>query len=170
MGYIKLDRKIMESFLWTDKPFAYGQAWVDLLMLANWKDTKELYQGQLRNRKRGTVSCSKKWLADRWGWDRKKVTKFLAILQRDEMVTTDGTTHGTTITIENWGKYQGQGTTNGTTDGTTDGQPLPSHSPAIPHTIRKEKKEKESIKKAEEERALDELRKQRDEVLKKWEA
>ena len=170
MGYIKLDRKIMESFLWTDKPFAYGQAWVDLLMLANWKELKELYNGALVQRRPGEIACSIEWLAKRWGWNRKKVMKFLDILESDEMVTQNRTTKGTTITVLNWAKYQTDGTTKGTANGTTVGQLRDNCGTTAGHTRRKEKKEKESIKKAEEERALDELRKQRDEVLKKWEA
>lgn len=158
MGYIKLDRKIMESFLWTDKPFAYGQAWVDLLMLANWKELKELYNGALVQRRPGEIACSIEWLAKRWGWNRKKVMKFLDILESDEMVTQNRTTKGTTITVLNWAKYQTDGTTKGTADGTTVGQLRDNCGTTAGHTIRKEKKEKESSKKGEEDKGLPTLK------------
>lgn len=142
-GYIKIHREITDSWLWKNKPFSFGQAWVDLLTIANWKDGKELYNGDLVSRQRGTVYASKKWLADRWGWDRKKVSKFISLLEADKMVATKTTTHGTTLTIENWDKWQNQGSTDGTTTSPTDGQPMDNHSPTTPHT--KERKESKSI-------------------------
>ena len=167
MGFIKLDRRIMSSWLWTDKPFSMGQAWIDLLLLANWKDARELYNGEIRERKRGTVACSKKWLAERWGWDRKKVSKFLSILEADKMVTTEGSTHGTTVHIENWDKYQLQGSTDGTTDDSTDAQPMRNHSAAAPHT-KEGKENKDGKKKAENDNRLEQIRKDRDRVVRRW--
>ena len=41
-GYIKLHRSLMDNPLWTEKPFSRGQAWVDLLMLANRKIARSL--------------------------------------------------------------------------------------------------------------------------------
>ena len=40
-GYIKLYRSIFNHWLWQDKPFSRGQAFVDLILLANYKDKKE---------------------------------------------------------------------------------------------------------------------------------
>jgi hypothetical protein len=34
-GWIKLHRKIVESPDWLSEPFTRGQAWVDLLLIAN---------------------------------------------------------------------------------------------------------------------------------------
>ena len=157
----------MESFLWTDKPFNRAAAWVDLLLLAVWKDSKEMYRGELVQRKAGEVNCSIEWLSDRWGWNRKTVMKFLDILEKEKMVTQTRTGKGTTLTLVNWAKYQGQGTTERTPERTPDW--TPERTPDWTH-YKKDKKAEESSNKAEEERALDELRKQRDEVLKKWEA
>lgn len=123
-GWVKLDRSIMEHWLWDDKPFSYGQAWMDLIMLANHADTKKVVNGAVTKFKAGTVNRSILSLSKRWGWDKKKAAKFLTILESDEMVTTKRTTHGTTITIVNYSKFQNQGSTKRTTDGSTDGQPL----------------------------------------------
>lgn len=149
-GYIKLDRGIMNHWLWEDKPYAKGQAWVDLLLLAVWKESKELYHGKLVQRKPGEVSCSIEWLAERWGWNRKKVMRFLDVLEVDEMVTQSRTPKGTTVTIVNWEKYQVGGTTVRTTDGTPVGQLRDNYGTTAGHTIRKDKKEKESSKNGEE--------------------
>lgn len=115
MGWIKLDRRILENPLWSDKPFARGQAWVDLLLLAN-HDTKEFLQnGRIVKGERGNVYRSVSWLALRWGWSRKKTRGFLEELQSAKMCSVLATTQGTTITIEKYTIYQGGGTTEGTT-------------------------------------------------------
>ena len=128
-GYIKLSRKLLENALWNEKPFSRAQAWVDLLMLANGKDSKVMNGDEVQVIKRGTVARSQKWLADRWGWDRKKVARFLRVLESDEMVTVNGATNGTTITIENYNKYQTRRTTDGITHGTTRAQHDVQHAP-----------------------------------------
>lgn len=161
-GFIKLHRSIASNWIWQDKPFAKGQAWVDLLILANWKDAKELYRGKLVYRKAGTIACSIEWLADRWGWDRKKVMRFLDVLEGDNMISQNRTTQGTTLTVENWAIYQTDGTTQGTTNGQQEGQQTGQR-----RDIQEERKrkEEEGLKKAEEGNALEELRRKRDEVI-----
>ena len=123
--FVKLNRNLQDHWIWTDEPFSKGQAWVDLIMLARWKDEKKLHRDKLVVRKRGEVNCSMRWLAERWQWDRRKVKRFLSLLESDGMITVECTTNDTTITIENYSVYQDRqtadGTTHGTTDGTTDG-------------------------------------------------
>ena len=126
MGYIKLHRQIQDCWIWdNDEPYSKGQAWIDLLLMANHSDNKMYYEGNLTIVCRGQFLTSIYKLAERWKWDRKKVSKFLKLLENDEMVTTNRTTHGTTITIVNWDKYQVQGSTNGTTKVPTDGLRVP---------------------------------------------
>lgn len=115
-GWIKLNRKMFDSWLWGDKPFSRGQAWIDLIGLANWKDVKVPYKGEMILCQRGDVNYSMSFLADRWGWSRKKVKSFLTLLEGDGMVTTNVTTNRTVITVENYSKYQDRGTTNVTTE------------------------------------------------------
>ena len=130
-NYFKVDRDIQNNWLWKDKPFSRGQAWIDLLLLATHTDHKTYYNGQVITRRRGEVHTSIQFLAERWGWSRNKVYRFVEILTTEKMVTSNGTTNGTVITIENYAFYQGDystgGTTNetplGTTDGTTVGHP-----------------------------------------------
>lgn len=115
MGYFKIDRKLFEHYLWQDKPFSKGQAWIDLIGLASFDDGRTMYQGRVINCTRGTVYRSLNYLSQRWGWSRKKTSAFIRALERDEMVTAKVTTHGTAITIENYGKFQDVGTAKGTT-------------------------------------------------------
>src|SRR5574344_1754785 len=115
-NFIFLNRCIQSNWLWEDKPFDKGRAWIDMLMLANWKDTKTPYKGEIITCKRGDVNLSITALSERWGWGRYKTKSFLNLLEADGMITQNCTTHRTTITIENYNKYQVSPTTNDTTN------------------------------------------------------
>lgn len=118
--FLPLSRKLMKHWLWEDKPFSKGQAWIDLLMLANYTEKKKPKNGEIITYKRGNVNFSMKQLADRWGWDRRTVKRFLDLLENDNMVSTDSTTHGTTITIVNYEVFNGSCTTECITNSTTN--------------------------------------------------
>lgn len=128
-GWASIHRSVQENFLWDDKPFAKGQAWIDLILLANHEDTKQLYQGKIVEFKRGTVNRSILSLAERWGWDRKKVRRFLKILELEKMATINATRHRTTITLVNYDFYQNIRSTNNPNNDSmttpTNGQPFP---------------------------------------------
>lgn len=147
MGFFKIDRDLLSHYLWKDTPFSKGQAWIDLIGLACYKDSTDMYKGQIIKCERGKVYKTFSYLSRRWGWSRKKVTSFIRALEGDGMVTTKVTTHGTTITIVNYGKFQGQGTTNGTTKDTTEEQPRNNRGSNDLRSIKKDK-EREEIKKA----------------------
>lgn len=116
-GYIKLHRQLQDCWLWKDEPFSRGQAWVDLLMLANHSEHKMQFNGNLITVGRGQIITSIMKLSERWKWSRNKTKHFIDVLESDGMVTTKGTTKGTTITIVNWDNFQLEGSTRGTTEG-----------------------------------------------------
>lgn len=142
-GWIKLHRQVQESWIWRDKPFSKSAAWVDLLLLASHKGEKFPCDGKIVEGKRGVVYRSILNLSERWGWDRKKTRRFLSELESDGMVCVNSTTHGTTIDIVNYDKFQELGSTDRTTDGTTTpqpmGQPLPTYK--NDKNIKKDKKD-----------------------------
>lgn len=121
-GWIKLNRSIQDHWLCKDEPFDKTHAWIDLLLLANYEDKKTAYKGDVITCKRGDVNLSLSALASRWKWSRPKVSRFIELLERDGMITTNVTTHRTTISIVNYGFYQGMGTTNVTTNVTANVQ------------------------------------------------
>lgn len=125
-GWFLLDRSIQDSWLWKDKPFNKSMAWIDLIMLANWEDKKMPYKGKVITCKRGDVNLSISELAKRWGWDRKTAKRFLKLLESDNMITLNATTHRTTVTIVNYDKYQHKGSTNSTAKSQQSGQQSPS--------------------------------------------
>ena len=126
-GYVKIYRKMCRHSLWVEERFSRGQAWLDLILLANHKD------GFIRKRgirvvvKRGEVAWSERELADRWKWSRGKVRRFLTELcsGNDPEIIPQTEPQNQNVTsrykIVNYDKYQGDGTTNSTASDTTNG-------------------------------------------------
>jgi len=46
-GWIRVYRSIQEHWLWQEKPFSKGQAWLDLLLSANHQDSKIIFDSNL---------------------------------------------------------------------------------------------------------------------------
>ena len=108
-GWIAIYRSILDNeFLWNDKPFARGQSWVDLLLLANHKTKKIFFDGRFIEVERGSMITSISKLAERWGWSRKKVTGFLNMLVDAEMLEYNvvGRKY-TVVKIVNYSRIQG---------------------------------------------------------------
>ena len=124
-GFIKLYRKIEDSTMWlnNEEPFDSRSAWVDLILMANHKDNSFLMGMQKINIKRGQKWTSSIKLSNRWGWNRRKVMKYLRLLETEGMIYLEVTNRGLLITIVNYGIYQdfskGERTAKGTADGTT---------------------------------------------------
>ena len=100
-GYVKLFRRIREHELWKEKPFTRGQAWVDMIMSAD-------YETHI-------LEASQRFLAARWGWTHKKVRAFLKYLVRNKMIDVDtrgaqaGAQVGAQIKVLNYYKFHDQG-------------------------------------------------------------
>lgn len=108
-GWIKLWRKFADDPLWISEPFTKGQAWVDLLLMAQGTENTIFKNGKFMEFQPGTVYKSILELSKRWKWSRNKVSRFLKSLENEAMVETKSdTSNGTTITIENWAFYQGR--------------------------------------------------------------
>lgn len=106
-GFIIIDRAILDHWIWTSEPFSKGQAWIDLLLLANHRPKKMLLDGGLETIPRGSRVTSIQRLGERWKWSRSKVNRFLEKLQKDEMISYKKRTGKfTAITIENYSKWQ----------------------------------------------------------------
>ncbi|HDK7158452.1 TPA: DnaD domain protein [Clostridium botulinum] len=105
-GWISLYRSIQDHWLWQEKSFSKGQAWLDLLLSANHQDKKIVFDSNLIEVKRGQFITSIRKLCDRWGWSNSKVKKFLDTLQSDEMIHYKSDTKKTTINIEKYEVYQ----------------------------------------------------------------
>ena len=74
IGWIRIHRKIQDCWIWEiDKPFDERSAWIDLLLLANHKDVKIPFNGELTLVKRSQLITSVRKLADKWKWNKDKV-------------------------------------------------------------------------------------------------
>ena len=105
-GWISVHRQLQEHWLWEDKPFSKGQAWIDILMLASHKDNKFLLGNELTEIKTGSFITSIEKLRRRWGWSNTKVVKFLNLLESDGMIQRKSDTKKTVITVEKYSDYQ----------------------------------------------------------------
>ncbi|MDU5183662.1 MAG: DnaD domain protein [Peptoniphilus harei] len=106
-GWVSVYRKIEDDWIWDDKPFARGQAWIDLLLMANHENKKIFFNGEPVEVKRGQRITSIKQLCQRWGWSNNKVKKFLKTLEQDNKIILEiAPRKATTITIVNYSFYQ----------------------------------------------------------------
>ncbi len=105
-GWIKLHRKICNCTLWQDKPYDKARAWIDLLLMVMHKDTTLHIDNENIVVSRGSYMTSTLKLAERWGWSRNKVVRFLDLLESENMLTTVRTKRGTIISIIKYEDYQ----------------------------------------------------------------
>ena len=120
MSWIKLHKELLDSDIWNiEEPFTYRSAFIHVLLSANWKDGVFSHQGHIIKVKRGQWLTSIYKLASTFKWDRKKVYKWLKYMEAAGMITTESYNFGTTLTVVNYDKYQGDGSTPTTTPTTT---------------------------------------------------
>lgn len=105
IGWVPIYRQIQDHWVWDDKPFSKGQAWIDLLLLANHDDNKFLLGNKLVEIKCGSFITSIEKLKVRWGWSNTKVINFLNLLENDGMLIKKSDTKKTVITLVNYGKF-----------------------------------------------------------------
>lgn len=127
-GWILLHRSILNNWVWNEKPFSIGQAWIDLILRANHEDRKIYTGGRLTTIHRGQTWTSIRSLADRWGWKPEKVISFLRALEQDGMIAKKSTPKGTLLTLEKYDDFQTLPHTKGNTPGNTKGN-TPGNTP-----------------------------------------
>ncbi len=110
-GWVSVHRSLQSHWLWVDKPFSRGQAWIDILLLANHQDNKFLLGNELVEVEQGSFITSEVKLMERWGWSKSKVRSFLKLLESDEMLIKKSDTKKTTLTVVNYKHYQDKKTT-----------------------------------------------------------
>jgi hypothetical protein len=105
-GWIKLFRSLTDNPIWRSEPFTRGQAWVDLLLLANFDRSYFFKRGVKIVVERGQVARSEVELADRWKWSRTKVRKFINDLEKEQQIEQQKTNVTQLLTIVNYNFYQ----------------------------------------------------------------
>ena len=139
-GWILLHRRFFDHPFWTEKrEFSKAEAWIDLIEQARWKDeeTSLMHNGQIVKWNRGQLVASVRFLRDRWKWrSNNKVSRFLDLLEKEDMIRYDKRTAIGRITICKYDTYQTLRDAERDTNGTQTGQ-------AEDKTVKKGKERKE---------------------------
>lgn len=109
-GWITLNRSLLDHELWQDEPFTRGQAWVDLLLLANHEPRKILIGGDVVQLEIGSYVTTIRRLSERWFRSIDWVTKYLRLLESERMIQTKivgkGRNTRTVLLLVNYAVYQ----------------------------------------------------------------
>ena len=106
LGWVSVYRSLLYSDLWLSEKFTRGQAWVDLIGIANWKTGTVRKRGILVTVGRGQVGWSIRRLAERWRWSPSTVKLFLNELKDEAQIDLQMGNVTTVITIINYEEYQ----------------------------------------------------------------
>jgi hypothetical protein len=133
-GWIRLHRGWRDNTIFKGD-FSSSDAWVWMIENACWQDTRVRIKGETIKLHRGELSFSVRFMAEKWGWSKSRVDRFMAVLRQESMIETRskiGTASDhkagqgqSIISICNYAKYQdiknntrdNSGTKNGTTAG-----------------------------------------------------
>lgn len=105
-GWVRLYRSVTESWMWKDKPFSKGQAWIDIILMANHEERNVGIGNQIIDVQKGSFITSMVKLGERWGWNKDKVSRYLKQLQSDAKVQLNTQQKCTVVTLVNWDFYQ----------------------------------------------------------------
>lgn len=106
-GWVSIWRNIQDHELWKDKPFAEGQAWIDLIMMANHEDGECRFRNETIHVKRGSFVCSELKLMKQWGWSKEKLRRFFRYLEQEGMISKKAVQRRhTVVSILNYDLFQ----------------------------------------------------------------
>ena len=104
--YLSINCEYFESGLWLDEKFSRGQAWLDLLFLANSSTKRGVYNFHEKIFNKGSVYRSNSFLAERWHWSTSKVSGFLNNLRDTGRIKVIGRGIEREVQIIDYEKYQ----------------------------------------------------------------
>lgn len=107
MKVVYLTDNEAKSALWMDEKFSRGQAYLDLIYLANNKTCETVYNFKKKIFRRGCIYRSNNNLAERWKWSSQKVNTFLNQLCDTNRIKINGKGLTREIEIKNYGNLQG---------------------------------------------------------------
>ena len=117
-GSITVTKRLRQHAIWDREPFSYGQAWIDLLLLANDAPRPVTINGEVIQLERGQLAWSQRKLELEWQRSGEWVARFLRFCQDETMITiASKKNRGTIISILN---YEAYNTLEPVTDSVTD--------------------------------------------------
>jgi hypothetical protein len=126
-GNFRVARGIFDHPILDGEPFDKRSAWLWLISEASWEPRKVERGGRCIVLKRGEAAHSLRYMGEAWGWDHKRVGRFLERLTANSMVRIRTEGGVSVVTVLNYERYQtaknaGQDRdSSGTVDGTSDG-------------------------------------------------
>lgn len=115
-GYVAMHRGWQDHDIFAGDVFSRRDAWAWLIANAAWKPAKARIKGTGIELQRGELCFAQRFMAEKWGWSKSKVDRFIAVLRAEGMIETRskiGATAGhkagqgqTIITICNYDKFQ----------------------------------------------------------------
>ena len=121
-GWIKLYNQTLDSDFWNDpEPFSLRDAFIHVLLSANWRDGVSRRKGHKVIIKRGQLLTSIRRLADTFHWNRDRVYRWLRAMKDYEMLESESLGFGTLLTVVNYDSFQNRPDAHGDIHGDTDG-------------------------------------------------
>ena len=105
-NFFTINRRMLQHPLWLSEKFTRGQAWIDMIGLANHSPGWIRANGKRIDLQRGDLGWSKEHLAQRWRWTRKKVQRFFSELEADGMISVIKTQPTTVVSLCNYEHFQ----------------------------------------------------------------
>lgn len=97
---------------WQDSPvfakeaYTEREAWLWLIENAVHTDTNINIAGRRQFLKRGQLSFSIRFMAEKWAWDKSRVSRFLNKLEKWDMIETGSETGQLVVSLCNYDEYQ----------------------------------------------------------------
>lgn len=104
-GWIKLYRTVLEKEEIADDLELCG-IWMNLLLMANYKETKKDWGKEIRTLPPGDILLGIKELSTRWKLSRDTILRRLRYLEKWGCIRVETAERGTIVTICNWREYQ----------------------------------------------------------------
>jgi hypothetical protein len=107
MGFIQINRKLFDHFLWKEnRVFSKAEAWIDLIQLVSYtRNNNSMIGGVKVEWGRGQFPVSYSFLSQRWNWSVSKVRAFLTMLRNSNQINTKTTSVTTILTLCNYDTY-----------------------------------------------------------------
>ncbi len=115
-GFYLMHRGWQDADVFGSAEYSERDAWVWLIENAAWKETKVRIKGEGIPLERGQMTFAQRFLAEKWGWSKSRVDRFLKRLNAEGMISIcskNGATAGqgsgqgqSVLTISNYAQYQ----------------------------------------------------------------
>jgi hypothetical protein len=120
-GVFAVHRGIWDHPIFAPEPYTEREAWLWLISHAVWKPTKARVRHKVVALERGQLAYAIRFLAEKWGWSKSSVHRFLGKLSTETMIVQETGHDLTLITICNYNRYAFDGNAGRDTNGTRTG-------------------------------------------------